>query len=97
LFLSGTGNRSHQLLQELQAREADVIEVTFGTAFQKGSDHRYEVGSADDFSRLLQELAHRDIRHIVHCMGVTEEKLACADDFHEWENRSVYSFYQLVC
>lgn len=97
LFLSGTGIRSHQLLQELQAREADVIEVAFGAAFQKGSDHRYEVGSADDFSRLLQELAHRDIRHIVHCMGVTEEKLACADDFHEWENRSVYSFYQLVC
>ncbi|QHZ56581.1 SDR family oxidoreductase [Brevibacillus sp. NSP2.1] len=97
LFLSGTGYRSHELLVELQAREADVIEVAFGAAFEKGGDHQYKIGSADDFPRLLQELAHRDIRHIVHCMGMTEEKLACADDFHEWENRSVYSFCQLVC
>ncbi|MGF9909452.1 SDR family NAD(P)-dependent oxidoreductase [Brevibacillus porteri] len=97
LFLGGTGQWSQSMLQEIRERKIDLIEVSSGPAFQKFSDHHYQIGSKEDYPVLLKELMNRNIRNIIHCMSVVDEEIECAEDLHARENKGVYSFYHLVC
>lgn len=78
-----------------------VIEVTFGSGYQKNSQNSYIIsGTEEDYLKLTAELKTRDIDKIVHLSAISRSdtmstpalEISCDDV----QNRGIYSLFYLT-
>ncbi len=80
---------------------SEVIEVTFGSGYQKTSQNSYIIsGTEEDYLKLMAELKTRDIDKIVHLSTISRSDAMSAPVFERsWEdvqNRGIYSLFYLT-
>ncbi len=79
---------------------SEVIEVTFGSGYQKNSQSSYIIsGTEEDYLKLMAELKTRDINKIVHLSTVSHSDTISAPAFErscdDVQNRGIYSLFYL--
>lgn len=88
----GTGK---ELIRELKNAGRNVIEVEWGTHFEKISEDRYATAIEDDYGSLLDALKGEKISQALMFSTVTSGSAESTAQLEENLNRSVYGLFRL--